>query len=312
MTASIIIPAFNPDLSHFSECLISVQNQTYGDIEVIIVDDGSRKALKNEWLKQSLQRPFHLHRLQSNQGLPTALNVGLSLSTGNFIARMDADDIMHPERIRKQIQFLTDHPNCDVVGSYAQHFDRSRRLVQVPTDASDIAWRALFNNPMVHPSVMMRYEGSSDIQYRDDVQSAEDYLFWLDHMNRGRQFANLKEPLIRYRVHGSNSSATTRSIRGKRHQEVYFELNRLFFDDDPDFKEIIELGIHNQIAGNPVVDHIPLSTSSRKHYLNTLKRCTAMREDIFGKGMPWGFLRMLLVLNKSKVGSKISKTLLRP
>ena len=119
---SILMASHNANVDYFKKCIDSILNQTYQDFELVIVDDGSDVPVKS--ILQELQYNddrIKLYRTEINLGLPKALNYGLSKCSGDYIARMDDDDIMNPKRIEMQLEFLEN--NIEFSGCFTW-FDR--------------------------------------------------------------------------------------------------------------------------------------------------------------------------------------------
>lgn len=206
---SIILPVFNGE-KYLEESINSILNQSYDDYELIIVNDGSVDG------SQEIIESFNDVRIkvlrQSNMGLPAALNNGIELSIGEYIARQDADDISLPLRLEKQVNFLEQNPQCGLVGSAAEIWvetNRSGRFHDHPLCPGILEFELIFNNPFVHSSWMFRRDIISLVGvYSTDPsrQPPEDYEY-ISRIARHYQLANLQERLVIYReVENSLSS----------------------------------------------------------------------------------------------------------
>jgi hypothetical protein len=208
---SVVIPAYNAE-EYLAEALDSVIAQTYRDIEIVVVDDGSSdgtSAILDRYRR--LDDRMIVHR-QPRGGVVVALNQGLALARGEFIARMDADDISLPHRIERQVGFLDAHPAVAVVGGSVILVNaKNEEFHREAPPASDALIKAMLqdNSTMVHPAVLIRRDVLGDLGgYRDVVKYAEDYDLWLRIAER-HELANLQEPVLRYRIHAHQSSADT-------------------------------------------------------------------------------------------------------
>ena len=112
------MPSYNTDKEMLEEAVSSILNQAYQDLELIIIDDGSDTPVK-EALRIHDER-LRITRNDENKGIVYSLNRGLELSCGNYIARMDADDISDKTRIKNEVDYLDNHKEIDVVSTYAQ------------------------------------------------------------------------------------------------------------------------------------------------------------------------------------------------
>lgn len=198
---SVLMPVYN-GAADLRKALDSVLGQTFGDFEVIAINDGSRDnsaALLNA-VDDPRVRVIH----QDNMGLAATLNRGLSMAEGSLVARQDQDDLSHPERLAKQVAYLQAHPECVLLGTAAEIWvgdEPTDRAHDHPTEHAVLAFDLLFNNPFVHSSVMMRRNAVLAIGgYTTDKarQPPEDYELWSRLARHGR-VANLPERLLVYR-----------------------------------------------------------------------------------------------------------------
>jgi glycosyltransferase involved in cell wall biosynthesis len=202
------------DVERFvSAAVESVLAQDWEDFEFLIFDDGSTDGtlpiLRSYARKDSRVQVF----AGSHRGYVPWLNTGIRMSRGEFVARMDADDISMPQRFKRQVEFLTAHEECVAVGSFHTMIDPDGQpLGQVQFDtASRVIKENLLNgalNVICHPAVMMRRSVLVAVGgYREDCESVEDFALWLDLAERGA-LANIPEFLFNYRQHHSSVSAT--------------------------------------------------------------------------------------------------------
>ena len=194
------------------EAIQSILNQTYSNFEFIIIDDGSTDDT-NLVLSAYAKLDTRIRMLsQENQGLSKALNRGLLLARGDYIARQDHDDISLPERFEKQIAYLERYPKCALLGTAAKIWDSSGpvdRGHMHPNNSEVLKFKLIFNNPFVHTSLMFRASLVKEIGlYSTDPmrEPPEDYEF-ISRVARKYDVANLSEHLVIYReVAGSISS----------------------------------------------------------------------------------------------------------
>ncbi len=205
---SVILPVWNCP-AYVGAAIESILSQTLGDFEFIIIDDGSTDETP-EVLKR-YNDPRIRHVRHENRGLAGTLNVGIALALGKYVARQDQDDISQPERLEKQFAYMEKHPECALLGTWAQIMEGNRlvdRFHRHPTDPATIQYALLLNNPFVHSSVIFRTEVARKLGgYTTDPsrQPPEDYEFW-SRMARVASIANLPEVLLHYReVPGSMS-----------------------------------------------------------------------------------------------------------
>lgn len=218
---SVIIPLYNKE-KEIADTLNSVLNQSYKADEIIVVDDGSTdnsaKIIK-EFMKKD-QRIVLIDR--ENKGLPYSLNEGISKAKGEYIARMDADDISLPERFERQIKYMEDN-NLDVCGTFIKVFSESSNKVIIgknPINHNDIKFALLFFSSLAHPTVMFRKEVFSKVNYRVDYKVAQDYQLWIDIVITGYKVGNIPEVLLNYRQHEAQASI----YKFKKQQDIAHEI----------------------------------------------------------------------------------------
>jgi glycosyltransferase involved in cell wall biosynthesis len=210
---SIILPVFNTE-KYLLECLQSIKNQTYTNWELIIINDGSTDnshQIITNFIQTILNKVQYFH-LEQNQGLPYCLNLGIHHAKSTYIARIDADDIMLPERLKEQIFFLKTHPNIGVVGAYAIDINEKSERMQIrtkPTDNQAIKHLLFKDCPFIHPSILMRKSILEYASYRNKYPFAEDYDLWIRLADK-TEFANIPIPLIYKRMHPNQITASKR------------------------------------------------------------------------------------------------------
>lgn len=208
-----VVMAVHNEGPYLRDAVQSILDQTFGDFEFIIVNDGStdgsKQVLENFAGRDDRIRLVH----QDNRGLIASLNRGLYLARGTYIARMDGDDVSHPERFKKQVHCLDTTPEVGVVGTQIQRIDSEGRPNgnwSLPTDPDLIAWKLLFHNYLCHPTVMMRRSLLEDLGgYAEWATHAEDYELWTRVVLQS-QLVNLPDPLHKLRRHGDSITATKR------------------------------------------------------------------------------------------------------
>jgi hypothetical protein len=193
---------------YLKQAVDSILTQTYKDFEFLIINDGSFDGTA------AILKGYHDPRIkiidnQKKIGLTRSLNKGLRLARGEYIARQDADDISLPERLTKQVSFLDDHQDIDVLGCAVQIINNSGKpsiICKFPTEHGYIKWCLYFYNPIPHPTVMMRRRTLEPVGgYSAHRKYAQDYDLW-SRMSEMIRFANLSEILFYLRKHEDNIS----------------------------------------------------------------------------------------------------------
>ena len=242
---SIVVPVYNGE-PFLREALESTLSQTFTDFELIVINDGSTDGTKEviESIRNPRIRAFH----QENHGLPGSLNRGIGLSRGRYVARMDADDINHPDRIRKQVAFLNTRPEVGICGTWIQLFGNGlEEVLEYPADSSSIKPLMLFHSPLAHPSVMARRDIFLEhgIEYSCDYPCAEDYELWV-RCSKYTEFANLPEVLLYYRLHGGQETQKNTVLKSTSREKIWLlQLNDLGISPTEE-----ELSLHRSLAAS--------------------------------------------------------------
>ena len=211
---SVIMPAYNAE-KYIKEAIDSILNQTERDFELIIINDCSQDATENIILSYQDSRIVYLKNEQ-NLGVAETLNRGLAAASGQFIARMDADDVAMPERFEKQAVYLQAHPSTVVCGSKIEIFGEGiqRTICHYPEENGKIKAFLYFACPFAHPSVMVRREVliQHSLCYEREFEKVEDYRLWTRLAKFG-EFVNLPDPLLCYRKHPGQVCATSPQVQ---------------------------------------------------------------------------------------------------
>lgn len=196
---TIGLPVFNG--ANTLACAIqSVLDQTYSNIELIIIDDGSTDSSLNV-IRKFNNKKLHLLINDNNIGLSASLNKVVGKASGDYFARMDQDDICFPCRLEKQVNFLSDNPEIDLVATATLLFDEKYQILgvlPVKKEHDDICKSPLQGFYMPHPTWMGKTEWFRSNKYISDSNGAEDQNL-LFRTNMVSQFACLSEPLLAYR-----------------------------------------------------------------------------------------------------------------
>jgi glycosyltransferase involved in cell wall biosynthesis len=205
-TISIILPVYNAK-NTIKRCIDSIIKQTEKDWKLVAINDGSTDGTKDilNYYEDKFEN-ISICNLEKNMGLVYALNKGLELSKGKFIARMDADDEMLPDRLKQQLEVFKIYKDVDVCGMSSVINKKSVRLNFSSHD--EIIESLHFSNPIIHPTVMIRVSNKLKIQYTNVV--CEDYDLWTRLAMQGAIFININKPGIIY-----NKSLDQKSIREK-------------------------------------------------------------------------------------------------
>ncbi len=206
---SVLLPCYNAAAT-LDEALESLARQTFPDFEIIAVDDGSTDGTA-DILQSWASRDPRLRLLSCRHaGIVAALNAGLQACSAPYVARMDADDRVLPERLALQVAYLDQHPEIDLVSCRSVGFpsDQVRPGFQVYIDwqntlldESEIRREIFVESPFPHPSVTFRRQVVLKAGGYQDLGWPEDYDLWLRLAQSGSRFAKLPEVLLEWREH---------------------------------------------------------------------------------------------------------------
>ncbi|HZL37730.1 MAG TPA: glycosyltransferase [Tepidisphaeraceae bacterium] len=227
---SVVLPVYNAQ-RYLARALDSVLNQTFADFELIVVDDGSKDGSLSI-LRRYAREDARIRLLsRANTGIVGALNDGLSMARGEFIARMDGDDLCLPTRFEKQVAYLREHSECVLVGSQVLLIDpadapicpkHDTRFTHAEIDEAHLHW----GWPVIHPSVLMRREAVEQAGgYREEYKWLEDLDLFLRLAEIGG-LANLPDVLLHYRLHEGSICHTHSDIQAPLKLKLYEETRR--------------------------------------------------------------------------------------
>jgi glycosyltransferase involved in cell wall biosynthesis len=241
---TVLMPVYNASRD-LKAAIDSILTQSFKDFELLIIDDGSQDdsvAVIEGYLAEDTR--INLIKNNKNSGIVYSLNIGLELAKGKFIARMDADDISLPDRLRQQINLLNTS-NADICGCHWLVMNENNKLTGanlVPLNkGSLVSYLANGIVPFAHGSVMIRnrFLLDNNLKYGPN-RFAEDYNLWVEIFCKNGSFVNCNEFLYKYREYSTSLS----KICKKEYLERAEEIRRRFICDS---KDIVRWAIDNQI-----------------------------------------------------------------
>ena len=206
MLVSVLLPIYNAS-EYLRDCIDSILNQTFTDFELLALDDGSTDD------SAAIVKSYDDNRIKlilCEHNFINTLNHGIDISQGGYIARMDADDIMHPQRLAKQVQTMMNDTSIIVCSTWANTFgDDNRQIGGTCGIVLNPLVSFLMGNFVIHPTTMIRksYLHTHNLKYRP-VPYAEDFDLWVNVARAGGFFYIIPETLLKYRV---NSKQVTRN-----------------------------------------------------------------------------------------------------
>ena len=225
---TVLLPAYNAE-KYLAEAIESILSQTFRDIEFLIINDGSTDNSESI-IKQYDDPRIRYIKNEHNLKLVATLNKGVKLAKGKYIVRMDADDISHHDRIKKQVEYMERHPDIGVCGSFLYVFgDGIKPHLSMRPKANEYIKASLLTaNPIGHPNVIIRKSvmTSQNIYYSDDYYRMEDWGLWVSLMNVCN-FHNIQEVLLDYRWVASSESRQNK--KDAKHLEISTRITTKFF-----------------------------------------------------------------------------------
>ena len=204
---SILLPCYNA-ANYIEECLESIHQQSFQDFEVVIIDDGSTDQtaeILSKWAEKDDH--FSVRRIE-HSGVIEASNAGLAKCQGEYIARMDADDLMHPDRLKKQTALLDTNPDIDICSCLVSPAGEMREGFKLYMDwlnslisDEDVRREIFVESPIATPTAMIRSEVIKNFGGYQDRGWPEDYDLYLRLYSAGHKFAKVPEILLYWRDH---------------------------------------------------------------------------------------------------------------
>ena len=199
---SVVMSVFNGE-KYLMRALDSILSQSYVNFEFIVINDGSNDGTFEilDGYSDKRLKVFHME----NQGLARSLNYAISKAQNEYIARMDADDIAHQDRLKLQMQFLIDNPNINIIGSNINIIDENDCVLSkkiVPLSHKKITDLLPLQSCIMHPTFMLKKEIYLELGgYREVFKYAQDYDFLLRALSKELYFSNLPDTCLSYRVY---------------------------------------------------------------------------------------------------------------
>ncbi len=248
---SVIMSNYNTPEEYLRKAIESILNQTYSDFEFIIVDDCSTDN-SLEIIKSYKDPRISVIKNEVNMGITKSLNCALAVSKGEFVARMDADDICLPERFEKQVKYLKQNREVIVCGTWVELFGNgadaynekySRKILP---EKETLQINLLFGNHMniIHPTAMFNHKLLKDnnIVYNENYIYAQDYRMWVDCSQKG-ELKNIPEILFKYRIHNKAVSSDKKSVQTECAKNIMAEQLAWLGLELPEDWEKVHLGL---------------------------------------------------------------------
>lgn len=214
---SIVMPVYNADV-YLPLAIESILNQTFSAFEFLIIDDGSTDSSPEIISNYANHDPRIKYVSHENRGIGAALNEGVSLACGKYIARMDADDISEAIRLEEQVGYLDKHPECTALFTEVRMVNEKGEPIEdwLP-DRDNISPQEIrrfmpLENCCAHPSLMIRAKVMKRYMYDESQVPSEDYDLWLRLLSDGEELHKLDQRLLSYRLHDNSISQTSNRL----------------------------------------------------------------------------------------------------
>jgi glycosyltransferase involved in cell wall biosynthesis len=220
---SVILPVFNED-KYLKESVNSLLNQSFKNFELIIIDDASTNPETHKIIDNIKTKDNRIKAIknETNLGLTKSLNIAIKKAQGKYIARMDADDISHKERLRIQYNFLEKNKEIGICGTWIKMFNKIHKKYISPFDHEHILVKSFIQCPFFHPTVMFRKDlfFHHNLFYNENIRYSQDYELWTRAL-RVTKGANIPKYLLYYRVHNNQISILKAQEQNKTISYIY-------------------------------------------------------------------------------------------
>lgn len=241
---SVLMSAYNSE-KYIAAAIESILTQTFTDFEFVIINDGSTDRTP-EIVAEYAARDKRIKFIDNkkNAGLIAALNQGLEFCHGEYIARMDSDDISLPTRFAKQVKYMNQHPECGVCGAWIKKFGRGVKSDEFFKYQSRMKLLdfLIYGCQVAQPCTMIRKSilDKYNIKYNPDYKYSEDYAFWVQ-VCKHAEIHNLQEVLLNYRWHDGNVSVTHKKTQLECAERIRKSILSELLSNDADIEKLLRM-----------------------------------------------------------------------
>jgi len=324
VSASVIMSVYNEKIDWVKESIESIIHQTFKDFEFLIVLDKPDNIELKEYIHSVCESDNRVIFIinESNIGLTKSLNKAISMSKGQYIIRMDADDISFKDRFEKQIAFMNSNQDILASGGSIEKFGNTSELLKIETDSIKILEKFVIPSPLYpplpHPTAIIRREVFFEmgVRYNEDFLVTQDYALWNTIIKIGK-IGNLEDILLKYRITDNQITSNKKQLQRtnksriiKDHIEFFINKNtkgnykipsKITINEIKElkvFQDRSELLFRNQLTNFIICYYLSLdnySVSSLFYFLT---------QDFFNNGIP-NSLKKTIVLNHIRKNPKI-------
>ena len=269
---SVLVSAYNHE-AYIEACLLSILNQTYKNIELIVIDDGSRDNTFAVVRKLAAQYGFYAEQ-QKNMGLTPTLNKALAMATGKYVCQFGSDDIMLPDKTAKQVAYLEAHPDVAVCGGNAILIDSQGKELEGRRDTAperEVTFEKLFtserNAGIIASTGMIRKSVLDKIGAWNPAIPLEDLYLWLKITSHGYRMVGFGEPLMYYRKHATNTYKNVRYMYESMMKIIAdYKAHPLYAQVEIDLLRgyFLTAAKHDKQLAREILAHIPLARFNKK------------------------------------------------
>ena len=205
---SVLTPVYNTNIQHLKECIESVLKQSFKDFEFLILNDSPLNKEIEKIVKDYANKDKRIkyYKNAKNIGITQSRNKLLKMAKGEYIAVFDHDDISLPDRLKREVQYLDEHPDVGVISCNTEWFPK-QYFTNYPTDNLDIKTELIRSNAVPHTAMMIRKSvlDKYNIIYEEEFSPAEDYMLCIRLMEY-TMFHNIPDVLVKYRFQKDNTT----------------------------------------------------------------------------------------------------------
>ena len=217
---SIVIPVHNGE-EYIKEAIDSCLNQTYENKEIIVVDDKSEDSTLD--ILREYEERIRVIPVEKQNGLGNVINIGIRASNGEYVARMDADDVMYPTRLERQLEYMQGHSACVAVGGQIDIIDQDGNITghrKYAIEDRDIKKNIFLFQPFAHPAVVLRKSALEEVGlYPENLWKVEDVKLFLILSTKG-EFHNIEDTVLKYRMTFNTESQSKMLDHFKKSNEI--------------------------------------------------------------------------------------------
>ena len=222
---SVLMPIYKTNEKYLREAIESIINQTFTDFEFIILNDSPDDLTLEQLVLSYDDSRIRYIKNKQNMGISQSRNKLIDLARGKYIAIFDHDDISHPSRLEKQVNFMENNPHVGVVGTWAHWFGDKNFIRKKPEHDTDIKIKQTDVCAIMHTSAMVRKSvlTANNLRYEEQYTPAEDYRLW-GQLMAYTDFHNIQEVLVEYRCDIQNTSHRMQMRQAIAHKSIKMQI----------------------------------------------------------------------------------------